>query len=394
MRSILDAIEAGRQGDNGLPNAVYTSPEFMHWERDHLFAPGWFAIGFGADVATPGDMRRVDALGQSMLVVRDRSNALRVFHNVCRHRGRRLLDEDCRHAAAIRCPYHAWTYALDGTLRGTPHVGGAGVHEVAGFDKNPYSLFTIRSHVWRDIVFINLDGNAPPFETFIAPVEARLARLWGDGGAESLQPAADGFLEMEVVSNWKLAVENYLEAYHLPVVHPGLNSYSPLANHYAYHDGADYAGQGVTSYRPNFLAGPAVPTLPTWNVDQLHTAEYPALYPNTLLGVQNDHFFVMILLPLACDRTLERVELQFVGEAASATDYRKTRLSILEGWRSVFAEDVSAVEGMQAGRYSPAFDGGVFTPLQDAATRHFHRWFARRVGAATPRQSLRAATAE
>ena len=334
-------------------------------------------------------MRRIAVLGQSLLLVRDAQGVLRVFHNVCRHRGRRLLDDACRHAAAIRCPYHAWTYGLDGTLRGTPHVGGAGVHSVSGFDKSPFGLIEVRSHLWHDIVFVNPGAEAPSFASFIAPVEARLSGLWGTAGAEALRPAADGFMEMEVASNWKLAVENYLEAYHLPVVHPGLNSYSPLSDHYCYHDAADFAGQGVTSYRPGLAAGRPVPSIPGWNADALFTAEYPAIYPNTLLGVQNDHFFVMVLLPLGPDHTLERVALQFVGEAASDPHYASTRLAIREGWRAVFLEDVPAVEGMQAGRHCAAFDGGVFTPVQDAATRHFHRWIAQRtrplaVGAFTP----------
>lgn len=378
MQPILDAIEATRHTDHGLPNAVYTTAGFLDWEREQLFARGWFAIGFGADVANAGDMRRVDLLGQSLLMVRDIDGTLRVFHNVCRHRGRRLLDEVCRHAATIRCPYHAWTYRLDGSLRGTPHIGGAGIHRVEDFDPAGYGLFAVRSHVWCDIVFVNTDSNAAPFESYIAPLEARLAKLWGTEGPRLLSTAPDGFMDMEVASNWKLAMENYLEAYHLPVVHPGLNSYSPLSAHYCYHDAADFAGQGVHSYRPTLVAGKPPPSLPGWNADALYTAEYPAVYPNALLGVQSDHFFVMLLLPLSHDRTLERVALQFVGEAASDPVYAATRHAIREGWRSVFQEDVAAVEGMQAGRQCPAFDGGVFTPVQDLPTKHFHRWVARR----------------
>lgn len=376
MHAVLNAIKASLEGDNGLPNEIYTSEAYLQWERRNIFGPRWFGIAFGADVPRPGDIRKIDMLGMSLIVVRDENRAIRVFHNVCRHRGRQLVDEPCSHARMIRCPYHAWTYRLDGRLNGTPHIGGAGLHKVEGFDKSRFSLFEVRSETWLDVVFVNLDGGADPLEQFIDPLKSRLSRLWGEGGPDAMRPAADGFMEMEVGANWKLALENYLEAYHLPIVHPGLNSYSPLSNHYCYYDARDYAGQGVTTYRPNITAGQPMPSLPGWPEEQKHTAEYPALYPNVLIGIQRDHFFTMLLLPLDSNRTLERVALQFVGDSADDPAWLNTRHAILEGWRLVFQEDISAVEGMQTGRRSDAFDGGVFTPVLDQATRHFHRWYA------------------
>lgn len=379
MQAILEAIDASRHGDGGLPNGVYTSAEFLRWEHRNLFAPRWFGVAFGNDVPNPGDIRKVDLLGMSIIVLRDENRGVRVFHNVCRHRGRQLVDESCSHARMIRCPYHAWTYRLDGRLNGTPHIGGAGIHTIEGFDKADHGLLEIRSRMWMDIVFINLNDQAGSFDEFMAPLATRLGGLWGAEGGDLMTPADDGSMEMEVRSNWKLALENYLEAYHLPIVHPGLNSYSPLSNHYLYHDAMDFAGQGVTTYRPNITAGQAMPSLPHWPHDRHHTAEYPALYPNVLVGVQHDHFFAMLLIPLACDHTLERVELQYVTEAARDAALINTRHAIMEGWRLVFQEDVAAVEGMQRGRASDAFDGGVFTPVLDRATRHFHRWFAEQV---------------
>ncbi|KAA3624600.1 MAG: aromatic ring-hydroxylating dioxygenase subunit alpha [Proteobacteria bacterium] len=376
MQAVFDAIRASGEDNRGLPSEIYTSEAFFRWERDNLFGPRWFGIAFGGDVPKPGDIRKVDALGTSFIAVRDEQNKVRVFHNVCRHRGRQLVDDACSAAKLIRCPYHAWTYRLDGRLNGTPHIGGAGVHEAEGFDKSGFSLFEIRSDTWMDVIFVNLDGGAPPLGDYIAPLRSRLSRLWGDTGPEAMRPASDGVMEMEVRSNWKLAVENYLEAYHLPIVHPGLNSYSPLSNHYCFHDGKDYAGQGVTTYRPDITAGRPVPSLSGWDEQQQHTAEYPALYPNVLIGVQRDHFFTMVLIPLGPGFTRERIELQFVGDAAEDAAWINTRHAILERWRLVFQEDIPAVEGMQTGRHSNAFDGGVFTPVLDAATRHFHRWYA------------------
>lgn len=378
MDSLFSAIHASVGGVHGLPNGVYTRRDFFDWERRHIFAPRWFGVAFGADVPEVGDVRKVDVLGTSIIVVRDR-DGINVFHNVCRHRGRQLVDETATRAVLLRCPYHAWTYRLDGTLNGTPNVGGAGVHAIDGFDKSAYGLFRIESRVWMDTVFINLDGRAAPFEEYFAPVEERLTRLWGPSARDALRPARGDCLEMEVASNWKLAVENYLESYHLPTIHPGLNGYSPLSRHYHYHDAEDFAGQGVTSYDPVPHTGKSMPTIPGWPEHSAKTAEYPALYPNVLIGAQNDHFYTMLLLPVDADRTLERARLQFVGDAASNDESAATRAAILEGWRNVFQEDVEAVQGMQTGRRCDAFDGGVFTPLMDQPTRHFHRWFAARV---------------
>lgn len=378
LEAVFDAIETNRQANRGLPGSAYTSDSFFDWECRNVFEQGWFALAFGADAPSPGDLFPVEVLGMSFIVARGEDMELRVFHNVCRHRGRRLVDGPAHGARLIRCPYHAWTYRLDGRLQGTPHIGGPGVHDVCGFAREDHSLFEVPSATWLDIVFVNPGGGAGAFADHVAPLAARLDSLWGAGGGSQLASAADCAIVMTVESNWKLALENYLEAYHLPFVHPGLNRYSPLAEHYIFADAAGFAGQGVTRYRPT-LAARALPSLPSWPIERRETAEYPALYPNALLGIQHDHLFAMLLIPQGPQRTLERVAIQFVGHAATDEASAETRRAVCAGWREVFEEDVAAVEGMQAGRRCGAFDGGVFTPVLDVATAHFHRWYAAQV---------------
>lgn len=379
MKELFEAIAQSATGDGGLPNGIYTRHDFFLWERQNLFGRGWFGVAFAADVPNPGDVRKVDFLGQSLILLRTESGTVKTFYNVCRHRGRQLVDAPCAAVKLLRCPYHAWTYRLDGQLQGTPHIGGTGVHRVDGFDKSRFGLFEIRNHIWMDVVFVNLSGSAEDFDAWIAPLEEHLARFWGDQGPGQMRPASDGVMEMEVASNWKLALENFLEAYHLPFVHPGLNSYSPLKDHYCIVGKTNFAGQGVKNYQPNIGTGTPMPTIGTWTEELGHTAEYPALYPNVLIGVQRDHFFTMLLIPLETDRTLERVELLFLGDSARDEAYINTRQAILEGWRVVFQEDVGAVVGLQQGRNVEVFDGGILTPVLDRSTRHFHRWFARQV---------------
>jgi len=381
---------------SGLPNEVYTDAGFLRTERERIFAPTWTALGFASDVPAAGDVRPTHLLGLPLILLRDRAGEVRVFHNVCSHRGRQLVDAPCRVEAGLRCPYHSWHYGLDGRLRGTPHIGGMNIHSCEGFDKSQHGLREVRAATWCDIVFVNLSGDARPFEDFIAPVMKRWHGFWGDRGPDELRPAgADGQVTLDVDSNWKLAVENYCESYHLPWVHPGLNSYSRLEDHYIVldEDGESYAGQGTRVYNLAEVAGIKLPKLSQWPQEREREAEYLSLYPNALIGVQADHFFVVLLEPLSERRTREHVHLLFVGDAAVDDEHAVARDSTLQSWKTVFEEDVTMVEGMQRGRESPAYRGGVFSPVQDIPTHHFHQWIARRLQPQGPRPAREAATA-
>jgi choline monooxygenase len=365
----------------GLPSQCYTSAEFAIRERDTLLSNTWTCIGLASDV----DVRHAlptTLLGLPLVMVRDGEGALRVFHNVCRHRGYQLVPEPCKLRGALRCPYHSWAYGLDGTLNTTPHFGGSGIHEVEGFDKSAHGLNVVRSTEWLGLVFVNLSGDAPSFEDHIAPLQARWEKFVGPGGFDLLRPAATGGrMELTVQSNWKLPVENYCESYHLPWIHPGLNTYSKLEDHYHIMEGDVGAGQGSLAFNFASQEGVSLPTFPDWPEDQKNIAEYVALFPNALVGLQVDHVFVIVLEPISENRTREIVQLLFIGDEATGPDFEEARVRTLEGWREVFAEDVHAVEGMQSGRASPAFDGGTFSPIMDNPTHHFHRWVASRLEA-------------
>lgn len=376
---------------NGLPNELYVEAGALATERDRIFATTWTALGFASDVPERGDVQPITLIGLPLILLRDRQDQVRVFHNVCSHRGRQLVDAPCKVEAGLRCPYHSWHYGLDGSLKGTPHIGGMNVHSCAGFDKSRHGLREVPSAVWCDVVFINLSGDAEPFADFIAPVMARWRQYWGDHGPEELRPAGpDGRITLDVASNWKLAVENYCESYHLPWVHPGLNSYSRLEDHYIVLDenGESYAGQGTRVYNLAEVAGISLPKLSQWPGDREREAEYLSLYPNLLIGLQADHFFAVLLEPISESHTREHVRLLFVGDAAIDDEHAAARDSALQSWKTVFEEDVAMVEGMQRGRGSPAYHGGVFSPVQDIPTHHFHQWVARRFTATPEMQEV------
>jgi len=373
----LAAVDRPIGEARGLPASLYIGPESLGLERQRVFGRGWTAIGFASEAAVPGATRAVDWLGEPLLMVRDGAGELRVFHNVCSHRGHRLVNGSCQSQGRLRCPYHAWTYGLDGQLRGTPHIGGTGVHEVVGFDRGRHGLRQVRSHVWLDLVFVNLDGGAPAFEDWIAPLLVRWEPFWGERGWEELTPAVAEEQQLRVAANWKLAVENYCEAYHLPFVHPALNRVSRLEDHYTIQDDAGFAGQG--SLAVNLEENGLLPRFSHWPAARLNQAEYLALFPNLLVGLQADQFFVLLLEPEGEASTLERMRLYYPGEAARDPALAGVREHLTGFWRNVFMEDVGAVEGMQQGRHSSSFDGGVFSPVLDAPTHHFHRWMARRL---------------
>lgn len=374
----LDAVDQPIEQARGLPNACYTDPNFQETERAALFAAGWAAVGFGQDVANTGDLAPVDFLGMPLLLLRDRHQQVRVFHNVCRHRGYKLVQKPGHVRAVIRCPYHGWCYGLSGDLRATPSVGGSGVDTCPGFDRRGDGLWEVRAAVWGDIVFVNLDGQAEPFADYIASLDAR----WGAFAGVPLHPGGDeSRFELSVATNWKLAVENFCESYHLPAVHPELNSYSRLEDHYDIHDAAHrFSGQGSLAYQPMLSPdGRSFPKVSGLSAAWDKGSEYIALYPNVLVGIHADHYYAIILMPEGVAQTRERVAIYYFDAQATGEAMADLRQQNARLWRQVFEEDIFVVEGMQAGRHSPAFDGGLFSPAMDPATHAFHIWAARRL---------------
>ncbi len=379
----LDAVLRPIESATGLPNEAYTSDEFFARERDTVFANSWAGLWFASDLPKKGYVKPVEFMGLPLVILRNKRDEIRVFHNVCSHRGMLLVHDEMEVQGALRCKYHSWSYSLDGELKGTPHIGGVGQHRVDGFDYCAHGLKPVRAQVWMDVIFINLSGDAPPFEEYIRPLTSQWNKFLGDTGYDRLRCAVNGKgMEIEVESNWKLAVENYCESYHLPWIHPGLNTYSRLEDHYHIMYGDDFAGQGSLAYRPNDRLGSALPRFPEWPQDRIEQAEYVAFFPNVLLGIQADHSFTMIVEPVASERSREHLRLYYVGEQAIDDEHAASRNATLESWRVVFNEDIDAVEGMQRGRRSPGYGGGVFSPVMDNPTHHFHRWVARKLVAA------------
>ena len=383
--SDLSAVRQPLDRANGLPNAHYTDPQVIAEEGRALLMGQWAGLAVAADVPEVGDAVPITFLDIPLLLLRDRQGQVRVFQNICRHRGMILVDAPRKIEGAIRCPYHSWCYGTDGRLVSTPHVGGPGQNSHDGIDKTTLGLIEVRSHIWRDVVWINVDGTAAPFEDAHADLIAR----WADFDKPLYHGGADSRFDLVVQANWKLAVENYCESYHLPWVHPGLNSYSRLEDHYHIEAPDRFSGQGTLVYR-QFKGedGQVFPDFDGLDGKWDTAAEYASVFPNVLLGVHRDHAFAIILCPEAADRTREQVHLYYARPDTDAA-LRGQNAAL---WKTVFEEDIFVVEGMQRGRRAPGFDGGRFSPAMDGPTHLFHDWVAARIdayrnGAATAEQA-------
>ena len=360
LQSILGAealagFEARGPVASGLPGAAYTSEAFLALENERIFSDSWVFAGYAHELAEAGDVAPITVAGRPLLLVRDAGHRVRVFHNVCRHRNLKLVDLPGNAGRAIRCPYHSWTYGLDGTLLITPYFGGREPRaEPPGFDRGRHGLVPVRSATWHDWIFVNPSGAAPPFEEFLAPLSNRLEGV-------DLTPLHHVVtIDFgEVPANWKLLIENFIEPYHVPFVHPTTTE-QPLIDHYTVNDpgclgcAVDVSGEAT---REGTLSA---------------DSRYLTLFPNFAFGLYlPDEIGVQLTVPLAPDRTTQRRAVYRLDSGPPAeSEVRAQALAKL--WRTVHAEDHAMLERLQRGRASEvAARGGILSPVWEDAVRSF-----------------------
>ncbi len=379
-KSKLDIVSNPIEKAHGLPNECYLSGEYTSIERKKLFEDKWVVIGMASSLPNIGDSKPFELLGLPLIILRDKKKNIRVFHNVCSHRGYKLINKPCNLKNIIRCPYHSWTYDLDGNLIATPHIGGMNTHQAKGFDINSSKLKEVRSSIWLDMIFINISNNEISLEEYLKPLEERWSKFWSKKDQQLICHAKDnGYFLLEAKCNWKFAIENYCESYHLPWVHPGLNTYSKIDDHYHIQGLPNrFAGQGTMVYNPKFKNNNVFPSFPEWPKEKENIAEYVALFPNVMLGIHKDHYYAYWLEPISYNFTKEHMDIYYVGkEAAESKKYKLLREQNYNQWRSIQSEDLNIIEGMQEGRNSPVYNGGNFSPVMDNPTHHFNKWVAK-----------------
>ena len=372
---VIESLNAPTPEATCLPNEAYTSQVFFEQERRVIFEGQWVFAAVGAQIPSRGDVLPVNVAGWPILLVRTRSGQVKAFHNVCRHRGLQLVSNPQHGCPMLVCPYHSWTYTLDGELKKTPHFGGHDVHTASNLDPKAYGLSAVRCEMWHDLIFVTFSQDVTPLAQGMAPLDERWREydfsLLRHGGSETFEPA----------TNWKLAIENFVESYHLPWTHPGLNGYSRMQALYNMLE-PTYLGQGGSGYDSGIAGHPDLPMFPGLSQARQTVAEYPCVMPNLMLGIHPSYLFVFGVQPLAPDRTHEVFHFYFVGDEAMTEGLSEQRLRAMHGWKTINWEDITMIEGMQRGRASPGYRDGRFSPYHEVTTHEFQRRLANRFAAA------------
>ena len=358
----------------GLPGWFFTSPDVLDAEKKYFFRDSWLCIGLVSDVQDDGDVCPVTILEQPLLIVRTRDSNIRVFHNVCSHRGAQLVEQP-RRCVTIVCPYHSWSYDLDGKLKQTPHVGGKDIHECKEIEKSILGLKEVRSGIWAGLIFVNLSSDAEDFSDFIRPLSDR----WRHIDVSLLEHVKDLGQRPEFKANWKLVVENFVESYHLPWVHKSMNAFNPMGAHYQILGAEHYIGQGVKGYNPSDSYAGKFKTFPSLKPEEFATGESMYLPANLIIISMGDFFFANIVTPVSPTLTAERIEMFLIGESATDPQLQYERQQLMDILCQVNNEDIGICEKVQKGRTSSAFAGGVFAPLQETTTLHFQKLLAREI---------------
>jgi Rieske 2Fe-2S family protein len=345
-----------------LPRAAYVDPAVFEWERRHFFAGGWLCVGRGEAVASPGDQRAEGAGAGSVLLTRDDAGVLRAFANTCRHRGHELLP--CGGAASqdvIICPYHAWTYGLDGELR-----AAAGFKSRAGFDVGQWGLIELPAVEWNGLVFVDGSGKAAPLDHALASLDELIA------GYEMSRLVVAGTHEYDAAANWKILTENYHECYHCPSIHPELCRVSPPKSGENYRFPGLWIG-GTMDLRDGMstmsLDG-ASHSVPLRGLDDngLRTVLYVNLFPNVLISLHPDYVMVHRLTPLAVDRTKIECTWAFAPEATTRPGFDPSYA--IDFWDLTNRQDWAACESVQRGLSSPHAVPGPLSPAEDAVYQY------------------------
>ena len=359
-----------------LPGSVYHSEEFFKLERERVFKSSWVAVAELCDLTKPGDVVPASVGGSPIILANDKGT-IRAFHNVCRHRGARLVHEKCSRQRTILCPYHRWGYALDGRLVAMPHFDDDpsgkklpdnireqfSTHHVKDFDKKANGLFPVRVDTALGLAFVNLNGEAPPLAEWLGDLAPAVADYEESLGAAGPGLKAAGRKTYKVSANWKVLIENYLEYYHLPAVHPELCNVSGVDEHRRHQGKGMYMGfatepltKGGTPLDPGRL-----PTFPTLKEKHKDMAYHIAIFPNTFFSLYPDAFFRIILNPQSSEVTLEHATLLTHDAALAAPNAERLLHETLEFWDLINTQDIHICENVQEGTSAEPYTGGRFS---------------------------------
>lgn len=341
-----------------LPPEAYTSAEVFEWERANFFA-GWHCVGRSADISAAG-MQRADQVGDTtVLFVRGEDLVLRAFANVCRHRGHELLPcGGSTTARAITCPYHSWSYRLDGEL-----FSAAGYQSQPNFDASEFPLMALPVQEWHGWIFLDPSGTSGPLDLHLSGLEARVSAYQ----PERLVVMASH--EYVIEANWKIINENYQECYHCSSIHPELCEVSSPESGENWVPGLgawvggwqDLREHATTMSLDGHSGGTPIPGLsPT----ELRRIDYLGVFPNLLISLHPDYIMTHRAIPLSADRTWVECTWSFPPEAIASPTFDPAYA--VDFWDITNREDWTACESVQRGQSSGFAKAGPLSPAEDA----------------------------
>jgi Rieske 2Fe-2S family protein len=365
--------ETLQPGAKSLPQRYFISPEVFAQEKERIFSRQWVLVGHQSQLAQTGDYFTAEIADESLIVVRDKRGEIRGFYNVCRHRGSRLIESrNGQLSATIQCPYHAWTYALDGRLVGAPHMD-----DVPGFDKSDYPLHRVNLGLWEGFIFVNLAeaGSRTGFvslEDWFAPLQGKFSH-WN---TSMLQPAKR--IKYDVSANWKLMFENYSECYHCPGVHPQLQKVSPYDSaENDLREGPFLGGFMKINPGKSLTTSGNACAMFVGKIENLQQVFYYSIFPNMLLSLHPEYVMVHQLWPQSPERTLIVCDWLFHPDAFRRKDFRPD--DAIEFWDMTNKQDWHVCELSQQGISSRAYEPGPYS-ARESIPAAWDEYYLRKMG--------------
>ncbi len=357
-----------------LPSFVFEDSDVFAQEVRRLFQRTWQCVGRADEVANPGDYRTYEIGGSGVIVIRDGDGELRAYHNVCRHRGTRILEAEAGAGMSVlQCPYHAWTYDLQGRLMGAPHMEGA-----KGFDRKDFGLFPVGLQTWRGFLFVNLRPKPEPLEEYLGDFVDRAKPF----PLERLRRACR--YTYDVAANWKLVVQNANECYHCPGVHPQLVRLTPYrSGEEDLREGPVFGGwmdfvDGVTSLTPSGTSRRK--PFPHLSPEDLRRVYYYVLYPSNFLSLLPDYVTLDWFMPVGPDRTRLMFDLYVDREEVDpATD-------AMDFWDVTNRQDWHICEMAHLGAKTIAYNQGRYSG-EEEVVHLIDRHYLKEMGFTTKRRA-------
>jgi Rieske 2Fe-2S family protein len=340
-----------------LPRRVFHDTDVFAFEQTAWFARDWLCVGRDEDAPVPGSYFVATVAGESLVVVRGDDDVLRAFHNVCRHRGSRIVTEDHGRLVRLQCPYHAWTYDLAGQLRRAQHT-----ERLVDFDTHENGLIAARLTTWLGFVFVSLDPDAEPLDDQLATLASAIARF----PIAKLRRARS--MDYQVAANWKVIAENYSECYHCPGIHPQLNRLTPYDRGRNLESDGPWAGgwmELVEDAETMSIDGHANgrPPLAGLAAEDERRVYYFVVWPNLLLSLHPDYVMTHQVWPMEPGRSQVRCEWLFDREVMARPDFDPS--DAVDFWDTTNRQDWRVCELQQQGTSSSAYRPGRYSLMED-----------------------------